>query len=347
MSEFTRRDFLMAAVPGAWVLELRKGQGIGRLSTPARIGFVKDLILLTSGNILACAPAETKLRSFKDRVLSLKWEQVSSRELEVFTESCAEEYIRLTRTSRVTKDDLLGSGRVNYFEKREEMVKVVKEIDPNYQLSPGQWGYTNFATSKVFIDLDNLRQQVVLQARSNKVDPGTTAGIALLDALWHEWGVHVDVKDRTQGDLINNPKYSFHSPISNKDEQFRRYRGAEIFTDTYYGFARFEEVLGETITVRRMIEQVGLAQIISAADYYQNGVDFFPILTSAIGIPLDTLYQMHATSDFEGINRLIGSKLPGNQDPLEKGIRLALGIHQSDRQLIQQTGALNLLQNRK
>lgn len=38
------------------------------------------------------------------------------------------------------------------------------------------------------------------------------------------------------------------------------------------------------------------------------------------------------------IHKLIGSKLPGSEDNLGKGIRLALGIHQSNPQLILQFG---------
>lgn len=313
MTEISRRDFLKTAA-----------------------------LVLSSAGLTACLPEEKQPRSFKERVLSFRWEQAKGKELEDFTNDLADEYLRLTKTVRSTKTDLTGVGRTNYFSSRDIMVKAIRELIPDFTPTSTQWGYTEFKTRKVFIDLDTLRRQTAVQARNNNLDPEQTAGMALLDALWHEWG-HVDVTERGQGELINNPQYFFRSPVSGKDEQFRRYRGAEVFTDTYYGLLRFEEVLNETITVRRMVEQAGLETVFSSADYYPNGVDFFPLFSSATGIKLAELYQLHASSDFEGIVKLVGSKLPGNGNPLEKGSKLAVGIHQSDPQLIQQTGVYNLL----
>lgn len=338
MSEISRRDFLKIVIPGAWTLELRKAGGVGNLSTPAKIGLVKDVVLLVGvGGVVNLLLTEKQPKSFKERILSFKWEQANGKELEGFYSDLADEYLRLTKTGRVTKNDLVGAGKTNFLKSREEMVKAIRDLVPDFTPTPTQWGYADFKTGKVFIDLATLKEQTEAQARNNNLDSNKTAGMALLGAVWHEWG-HVDIRERMQGELINNPRYVFHSPASGKDEQFRKYRGAEVFTDTYYGFLRFEEVLNETVTIRRIIEQVGLEAAFSAADYYQNGIDFFPMFTSATGIKLDDLYQMHATSDFEGIIKLIGSKLPGDGSSFEKGIKLALGIHQSNPQLIQQSG---------
>lgn len=164
----------------------------------------------------------------------------------------------------------------------------------------------------------------------------------MLDACWHEWG-HRDVQSRTDGELINNPDIFFYSPISDKNELWKEYRGQEVFTETHYGFLRLEEVVNETITVRMMIERVGLESVISAADYYRNGVDFFVKLTQKMNISLNDLYRFHSTSDFEGLAKLIGEKLPGNQPALNKGAALFLGIHRSDLSAIEQTGALEMI----
>lgn len=355
MSEITRRNLLKAVVPGAWAFELRKGQGVGGLSTPAKIGLVKDLVLVTSGGILAALltdnqesfpKQEIPPKSFKEKVLSFKWDQAKGQELESFTSDLADEYLRLTGTTRVNKNDLTGAGKTNYFTNRDEMVKAIRALTPDFIPTTRQWGYTDFETGKVFIDLGTLKEQTGTQARQNNGDPNDTAGVALLDALWHEWG-HVDVTPRTEGKYINNPQLYFYSPNSNKNELYKKYRGAQVFTDTYYGFLRFEEILNETIIVKRMIEQVGLEDIFSASEYYENGIDFFPLFTSAVEIKLEDLYQLHTTSDFEGIVNLIGSHLPGNEDPFVKGGRLLVGIHQSNPQLIQQTGVYNLLPNRR
>lgn len=347
MSEIGRRDFLKAILPLGWVPEAVKAGGIGGLSTPAKISLVKDAALLLSGAVGAkILFKEGTNLSFKEKVLSFRWEQAKGGEFDRFVSNAADEYLRLTGSTRVSKADLTGSGRINFYQNRDQMMRAVKESVADFSPTPNQWGYTAYKDRKVFIDLGTLKNQTGVQAKANSLDPDSTAGMALLDALWHEWG-HLDIEERTQGQLINNPKYSFYSPESKKDEQFRRYRGAAVFTDTYYGFLRFEEVLNETITVKRMGEQVGLDKVFSAADYYQNGIDFFPLFTAAAGISLDDLYRMHSSSDFEGLNRLIGSKLPGDEGDLEKGVRLSVAIHRSDREVIRQTGIFSTINSKK
>lgn len=345
MSELTRRDFLKALVPGFWVLDFKKGEGIGGLSTPAKIGIIKDVVLITGGTAVLF-PIEGPPKSFKNRVLSFKWEQAKGKGLESFTADLADEYLKLTGTSRLTKADLIGPGTTNYFPNRQDMVKAIREIDPNYEIARGTvWGYTDFKTRKVFIDLGTLKEQTTAAAKASKLDPSNIAGMALLDALWHEWG-HKDITEKKEGQLLNNPDFYFLSPKSGQNEQFRRYRGAEVFTDTYYGLLRFEEVLNETITLRRMEEQTGIRTYLATpGDYFPDGVSFFPMFTIVAKIPLETLYQMHATSDFEGLAKLIGSHLPGQEDPLQKGVRLVIGIHQSNSQLIEQTGVHGVINN--
>lgn len=345
MSEgITRRDFLKVAVPGAWALELREGGGIGGLSTPAKFGLVKDVVLLT-GSVSLLFPKEKAPKSFKDRVLSFKWEQAKGKELETFTSDLADEYLRLTGTTRLAKADLTGPGKTNFFQNRQDMVQAIRETDPSYKLARETvWAYADFRTGKVFIDLGTLRENTTAAAKASKIDPNNIAGIVLLDSVWHEWG-HKDITVSTSGQLLNNPDFYFLSPNSGLNEQFRRYRGAEVFTDTHFGFSRFEEVLNETITLRRM-EKIGLGTNLTVyGDYFPDGVSFFPMFTIVVKIPLETLYQMHATSDFEGLAKLIGSHLPGPEDPLQKGVRLMVGIHQSNSQLIEQTGVHSVINN--
>lgn len=329
-------------------LAIRRIGAGGLLTAAAASPVVWSLIADNHGNYdsRAVTTRERQPRSFKDRVLSFGWDQAEGRELRGFTSDLADEYLRLTRTDRITRADLVDPRKINYFSSREEMLREIGIIEPNFSIGQTQYGYANFESGRIFLDLSTLRDQVTSSATMlSKLDPNKTAGMALLDAIWHEAG-HVDVKARDQGEWLNNPKFFFHSPKSNRDEQFRRYRGVEVFTDTYFGFLWFEEVLNETITFRRMTEQVGLERVISAKDYYQNGVDFFSLFTSSAGISLKDLYQLHATSDFEGLIKLLGSKLPGNRPADEKGMDLAVAIHQSNPQLIQQTGVYNLLPKR-
>lgn len=336
MSEISRRDLLKAFVPGFWALDFKKGEGIGGFSAPAKFGLVKDVLWITGG-ITALLSKEKSPKSFKDRILSFKWEQAKGKLLESFIEDLADEYLRLTGTTGLTKADLTGPGRTNFFQNRQDMIKAIREVNSDYQLPRETvWGHADFKTGKVFIDLGTLKEQTTVAAKTIGVDPANMAGVALLDATWHEWG-HKDVTESRSGQMLNNPDFYFFSPNSGQNEQFRRYRGAEVFTDTYFGFLRFEEVLIETITLRRMEEQVGVTHLVTPGDYFPDGTSFFPMFTMVTNIPLDTLYQMHATSDFEGIAKLIGSHLPGQEDPLKKGIRLMLGIHQSNSQMIQDT----------
>lgn len=341
MTEVTRRDFLKVVVPGAWALDLRKGGGLGGLTPAGQIGLAKDVLLLTGG-VASLVIKEKTPASFKEKVTVFDWDMAKGKDLEVFTHTAADEYLRLTNTNRVTKKELTET---NFFQTTSEFVNAVKAFEPDFDPAVSVWGRTNFPNRQVFIDLSRVKQQTLAQVSKN-MDPEKTAGNSILQASWHEW-TRLDVTERQSGQFINNPQAYFDSPVSGKKEVFRRYRGGAVFTDTYYGYTRFESVWTNTIAARRMIEQVGLDFAFLAGNYYENGTDFFPLFTSATNIPLDVIYQMHATSDFEGFMELVGQKLPGNAPALVKGERLFTAIHKSDRQLIEQTGVYRLLPNKR
>jgi len=305
---------------------------IGRRSVILGAG-AAVVAVATGAGVKLLSPEQDK-RTFKEKVLAFSWEDAKDKnKLSSFRDVMADEYLKLTKTPRVRKDDLVGTDKTTLFDKTQEYVTSVRKVEPRYTPTPTQWGYTHYDSKKVFIDLEKLKAQASLQNNS--------AGLALINALWHEWG-HLDVESRTNGTLLNNPSHSFSSPVSGQNEQFKKYRGGAVYTDTYYGYLHFEEVLNETITIRRLVEEVGLGEVFSAEDYYRNGVDFFPKFTSVSGIPLKQLYELHATSDFEGLGRLVGGKLPGQGDPLVKGVNLFTAIHRSDPQMIQQTGVFTL-----
>lgn len=287
-------------------------------------------------------PGERPL-SLNDRILSFTWTDVENpKRLRQFADILADKYLELTRSSKVVKSDLVGSNFLSFHNSNEDYLRTIRAVEPDFRSSSDEWGFTHYPSKKVFINLFSLKSQVTEQARINRVDPHRFAGLAILSALWHEWG-HRDVGPRTQGQLLNNPQIFFHSPISGSNEQIRSYRGGMALTDTYWGFITFDEVWNETINIRRMQESLGLQTRISAGHYYRNGTDFFPDLTRAMNIPLDTIYELHSNSDFEGFAILIGERLPGNGNPLTKGLALFRAIHQSDENLIRQTGALALL----
>lgn len=278
----------------------------------------------------------SETESFRNKVLKFTWEQAKNPEqLKKFQQELADEYIRLTNTTRVKREELIGPN-VIFFSDRNSYIQAVRTASPTYQPTQSQWGYTHYESKKVFIDLSLLENQTKNQ--------GGSAGIALLDSLWHEWG-HLDVTSSTQGELIDNPSYFITTP----DQRYQSIRGAEVKTLSRNGFARFNEVLLETIIVRRMIEQVGLNAVFSSGDYYLNGVDFLAKYTQIAGISIDELYSLYATSNLAELWKRLGSKLPDftiqNQkitDPLLKGNLLASGINENP-QLTQATGVFNLI----
>lgn len=271
-----------------------------------------------------------KPKSLKEEVMSFSWLDVENPDkLNKFTHRLADEYIAVTGTARVTKEDLTGQGKTSFFKSKSAYTAAANIIDREYRPTATQFGYTDFKTGKTFIDLETLKRLALQQ-------PDMTAGMAIIDALWHEWG-HKDVTPRIEGKLLNDQRYVFLSSNSGQSEPFRSYRGLEVFTDTYYGFLRMEEALLETITTRLMFEKVGLEGIMSAGDYFSNGVDILLPFTKSI-MTVDELYQKRASSDFEGLAEIFGANLPGTGDNLAKGSQLYLAIHQDNPQLLSQTG---------
>lgn len=341
-----RRAFLKAIIPGGWVPEVIHAGGLGGLSTAGKVSLIKDVALVSSSVGLGLKAGgllgkEGEEANFKDKVLKFGWKNAEdSSKLQNFVDAAAEEYINLTKTPRLTKSEL--TSQTIFCRSDDEYLKTVRAIEPSYFPPPNYWGYTDYKTHKLVIDLASLKAQVIEASQSQKIDPELTAGKALITSLWHEWG-HLDVTERNEGKNLNNPDIYFRSPVSMKNGLWKKYRGGTVYTDTYYGYVRFDEVLNETINVRRMTEQLGLDKTVSTGNYYQNGVDIFWDFTRKTGISLDTLYQAHATSDFEGLAKIVGDNLPGNEDPNVKGLRLFTALHQANPDLINQTGIRSVL----
>lgn len=306
---FSRRQFLklsVAALAAMWLAACRRG-----------------------------ATETAKPRSLKEEILAFTWEDALNEEnRQGLISQLADKYLELTSSDRLTKEEMINS--ISFLNTRDEFIKAIQVVEPNFRPTESQWGYTHFSSRKVFIDLETLKSQSMTQIPSAE-----SAGLALVDALWHEWG-HLDVKENYQGELLNRADMKFMKP-DGTTEQLRYYRGGAAYTDTYYGFLRFDEVLLETITVRRMSENLGLEKVLSAKDYYFGGVDFFVQLTQTTGISVDELYQYHANSNFEGLAKRIGKQLPGEQDELTKGVTLFIGIHQADPAFINSSGVCSLL----
>ena len=270
----------------------------------------------------------------RHRIETFSWKLADNPdELWGFTKEMAKAYKTTTKTSRLTQKSLLRD--TYFFGSSAEYAAAVQGIRSSYNPNNGQWGYTDYSTGRVFIDL---------QMVNTHVPQFDLAGTAIANALLHEWG-HADVTERREGDLLNNPERTLTSAYTGEAEQWRKYRGGEFYTDTSSGMERFEEVLNESIVIRRMSEQFGLSRLVSATlsyGYHENGTEFFPELTIAAGISLDELYEMHATSDFEGLATKIGLVLGGPGDPLSKGANVLFAIHHNDSETLRKTGVRNL-----
>lgn len=295
-----------------------------------------------TGAILACAEPQrekTYEQILKEKILSFSWSNAEKPEqLLAFTEVLADGYLRLTKTPRLRKDDLTGQDKTRFYRGRNEFVNAIRTVESGFAPTENQWGYTHFSTRKVFIDIDSLK------AQSLKLKDA--AGLALVDGLWRQWA-HLDITERTDGELLNNPNYLLFSPVSRRNELLKKYRGGIAYSDTYQGPSRFHEVWIETMTAQRMVEQVGLEEVILAGDLWNNGVDVFTRFTSAVGISFNTLYSFYTSSDFEGLAMLVGQQLPGTEIPLAKGITLFAAIQSADPEAIRRTGAFDVIENQR
>ncbi len=307
--------------------------------------FLKLAGLGTAAGVLAACnsspkPPEQKPLSLKDEILGFTWNDFDNPEKRSkFIGDLATEYLTITKSTLLNQKDM--SENVTFYATTDEYITAVQSLDPDRKPDTTDWGYTNFKSGRVLINIESIKRQSTQAGGAQQV-----AGLALLDALWHEWG-HLDTVKNSQGSLLNKQDFQLQRPDGVKEE-LRYFRGGEAYTDNYYGFAWFNEVLLETITIRRIIEHFGFESIISAGDYYENGVDVFSQVTQFAGISTDELYRFYSTSDFEGLLRKLGKALPEKDrysledHDLEKGLILAIGIHQANGEIIKETGVCSL-----
>lgn len=279
--------------------------------------------------------------SFKESIKQFTWEDTKNPEkLNKLVNMIADQYLVLTQTPRLAKENLINPKITNIASTTEQYLTAIRAVESAYRPNPEVWGYAHYSSKKVFIDLETLKKLTDQESSKSTIKP--SAGEALLGALFHEWG-RQDIVESNHGQLIQNPNIVFLSPSSNQREMWQRYRGAEVYTATFFGYSRFESVINQTIILRRIQEQLGFEYALAAGHYFPNGTDVTLDLTLRTGISIEELYQKHATSDFEGIITLLGSKLPGNQPALEKGAAIATAIHQNNRQALEQTGVFQVI----
>lgn len=268
-------------------------------------------------------------------VTSFTWEDASDPEsLRALSWKISDVYLGITESGVLTSEKLHAPTTIQYFSDTNAFIDAVRKVQQNFNPRTSLFGYTDYSSGQIFINLESLKGQAGPLTES--------AGLSILDAQVHEMG-HLDVKPRLKGELLNDPKFYFISPLSGVNEPFREFRGMEIFTDTYWGMSWFEEVMNETVTVRFMMDKIGLKDVISAGDYYRNGVDVLLPLTQKAGFSFEDLYGYHASSDLVGFAKRIGALLPGDSPDLDKGLSLFVAIHQADPALMEATGVYDVL----
>lgn len=304
----------------------RLGIGLGAIGV-ASIGGLKYL-----------ESEREKSKTFKDWALEFKWENIGSvADLEGFKRSAINEYINLTGSVNLTPEQLLEPGRVKFYPSTRDFQAAVRQKKPGY--TGGDVGYTDYDNSLVFFDIEGIK------AEARRL-PGND-GLHLARLMFHELG-HLDVRLKTDGDQINNPNYYFPNTRTQEKELYFVYRGFQVYTaNGNFGFNAVEEVILDVLANRLLIEKAGLpAERIGIftidSKYYRNGVDVL-LPFSEKYIPLDELYTLHATSDFDRIVKRIGSVLPGTEGEIYKGRELFIGIQEKNSSRIAATGVNALL----
>lgn len=100
-----------------------------------------------------------------------------------FAQQMAKEYVSLTETTKFTEADLAQPQKMTVAHGTPQFLVAIRQVESNFQSCLDQWGYTHFSSGRVFIDLEALRDRAQLKT--------TQAGLALIDAFWHEWGTKI------------------------------------------------------------------------------------------------------------------------------------------------------------
>lgn len=304
-----------------------------------RLGIGLGAIGATSiGGLKYLESEREKSKTFKDWALEFKWENIGSvADLEGFKRSAINEYINLTGSVNLTPEQLLESGRVKFYPSTRDFQAAIRQKKPGY--TGGDVGYTDYDNTLVFFDIEGIKAEAWRL-------PGND-GLHLARLMFHELG-HLDVALKSTGFQINNPNYYFRNPQIGVDEPYFVYRGFQVFTrSSYYGFNLVEEAALDTLAHRLLTERSGIPPervdaFTKDSKYYRNGVDLL-LPFSRKFIDLDTLYSLHASSDFDGIVELVGSKLPGEASNIYKGRELFIGIQERNPGRIASTGIQQLL----
>lgn len=314
-----------------------------QVPNPGRRNFLKNLGIglgilgvAGAGGLKLLDNEREKNKSFKDRVLEFNWNNIhSSEDLRPFLESGVREYLKVTNSPNLTEAQFLETGRISFYKTTREFEEAIRKLKPNYP--GGDTAYSDYDNQKLYFNIEKLKNE------AKRFPNGD--GVNLTRLMFHELG-HFDVQLKTEGDQINKvDEYYFINPNTKKREPYKAYRGVQVYTaSSYSGFDQTEEVVPDTLSYRLLVERVGLPEAAVSfhtrdSKYYRVGVDTF-LPFSKKQIFLDDLYRLHATSGFDGMINLVGSKLTGptNFNARNRGRELFIGMQERNPQKIASTG---------
>lgn len=247
--------------------------------------------------------------AFRNELLNFSWQMAKDKTATAkFLDDVARNFVEITGTTNFTKDDLVSEDKLYVTNDWDDFVAHIRELDTNFDIRPSLFGYNNYKTGKVIINVAALEKTGKSWNRS--------AGVALSSVLWHEW-LHRDTTKRTTGKWLKNDEVGYGA--------WNYYRGFEVWNDSDRENMYGNEVAMDSVMMRLMIDVVGLKKPYFGYDYMPCGSETFMPLSQAAGISALELYKMYTTSDFEGLCEKIGAVLPGSESAGEKGRKLMTG----------------------
>lgn len=276
-----------------------------------------------------------KTASIREGILSFTladYENVQTRS--EFTRKLADTYVQLTKTTRLTSAHLADAQNLVFLPTREQFDAAFLLTTPHASdANKASTAFADFDQKKVVVDENDIREI------SQKTT--TPIGVVLAGILMHEWG-HIDITERTEGVLLNNPDHEFLPKSPDEQILWQKYRGAMVrgTSGRHILLGRFDEIANDSISTLRMQRQIGIPPVKSR--YTTAGTDFFIPLLDKLGIGLDELYDKYSSSDLESLATRVGTVLPGEKDPLNKGVRLMFSIDYKDLTLVTNTGVFEV-----
>ncbi len=278
----------------------------------------------------------SSFKSLPEQVRTFNHGSSSESEREALIRNVVTQYIAITGSTRINVEDMV-KNRILFFNSYEEYGKAISR-DCGGDSNKSAW--TCFDSGKVYFNKTRLWENT-----RNRPD---LQGLFLAALTVHEIG-HVDLTPRASS-LKDDPRYYFDFRDGSGRQSYDTYYGVQVYTKQRgFGFNNTEEVVVDTIQAWMLTEklvpiasQALLTEAVRSSVYYQNGVEILLPYVRKL-MPFQQFYNLHATSDFEGMAEALGRNLPGSNSAFERGRELMVGFQANDRARIERTGIFSLI----